>query len=499
MTRASLALAVIGAAASACGRIGYQALDDADGGAGLSLTYPTSDVAAVVGVTAIDLAPLVNRTADGFTIAPALPAGVALDFTSGVIAGVPTAVADDVDYTITATAGAETATFQLRLTALPGSAVDVTADHPDDNGGADAICFATPAGGCTLRAAVQTANRRTTRQLVLLAEGDYALGSALEPIANDVVIAGQTPQTTQVRASSPQPGYGMLRLATQHRLTLRRATFRDFGMTDGAVVYVTAGHLEVDQGHFDGNASAGSGGVFFVAGGARATIRASLFTDNESFGGCCSGWGGVIDGEESGTTITVERSTASGNRSAWGGFAHITTGTTLRLVNSTLYGNHSTIAGVLATPGGQYDVVNSTIAGNTNAAQNSAGLYLHSDPGHYQLANTLVAFNTDSSGAQHNCRRNDTAPTLTSRGGNLIGDGGGNCSQFLIGPGDRRSIDPGLAPGAPADHGGPTPTLLLTGDAAALGAGLPGECPSVDQRGYPRPDGPCDSGAIEMP
>ena len=71
-----------------------------------------------------------------------------------------------------------------------------------------------------------------------------------------------------------------------------------------------------------------------------------------------------IDGEGPATAIVVTRSYATKNTTAWGSFSHITTGTTLRLENSTLYNNTSTTAGTLATPGGIYTLVNDTIVGN---------------------------------------------------------------------------------------------------------------------------------------
>ncbi len=488
-----------------CGRIGYDELDG-NAGDGLTLSYPSTDVTAVVGVTVVSMTPTVSREVSSFTIAPSLPTGVVIDPASGVIAGIPMQPADGVRYTVTASDGDASARFGFRLTSLPGVVVDVTADFPDDNGGADPLCFATPAGGCTLRAAVQTANRRATAQVVLLGAGVYALGSALETIANSVVIAGQGVTATTIRAAAIQPGYGMLALASAHTLALRQAGFRDFGMADGAVVNVTAGTLEVDGCDFVNNASAGSGGVFFVAAGARATIRTSTFTGNASFGGCCGGWGGVIDGEGQGTTIVIDGCTATANRSAWGSFAHITTGTTLRLENSTLYGNLSTTAGTLATPGGVYTLINDTIASNTNTSSSpeSAGLYLFEAPGHYVVANTIVAFNTDVTGGEHNCNRRDLLTSLTSEGGNLFSDGAGNCGAYVTAAGDRLDTDPGLEPGAPGNHGGPTPTILLTPSSAAIDGAQTARCPSIDQRGWPRPvagsgtTALCDVGAVEM-
>lgn len=53
--------------------------------------------------------------------------------------------------------------------------------------------------------------------------------------------------------------------------------------------------------------------------------------------------------------------------------------------------------------------------------------------------------------------------------------------------------DPAL--GTPADHGGPTPTLM-PGNAAAV-AGVGADCPPTDQRGEPRTTTSCAAGAVE--
>ncbi len=494
------ALAIVGVmAVVGCGRIGYDPAIDAGAGAG-ELRYPTDDVAAVVNATVIDLRPVASPPGATFTIAPALPLGVVLDADSGAILGVPTAAADAM-FTVTARAAAGvTAEFELRLTALPGWIVDVTGDQPDDDGGADTTCLASAAGGCTLRAAFQTANQRTLRQLILVPAGAYAIGASLGVVTNDVVIAGAGATATIVRAATFRPGFRAYGVTSAHTLALRGTTYRDFGNADGAVVHATAGRVEIDDCHFAANASAGSGGVLFASDGAVVVARDSLFIDNESFGGCCSGWGGVIDGEGPGTTIDVEGCTATGNTSAWGSFAHITSGTNLRLINSTLARNVATIAGALASPGGHYLIVNSTIVANTNTRDDAAGLYVHASPARYQLVNTIVAGNTDASGAEHDCRKNDPATVVTSLGGNLIGDAAGNCAASFDQPSDRLSTDPLLEPGAPSDHGGPTPTLLLQAGSPAHAAGVSAQCPPRDQRGRPRPPGAaCDLGATETP
>jgi CSLREA domain-containing protein len=492
--------------AAGCGRLGFDArtttTTDGDGGtSSLTLTYPRADVVAVLDATAVSLVPTVSDAAARFSVAPALPAGLVLDPATGIVGGTPSAAVDDVAYAITAATAGASASFTVRLTVMAGSVVTSTADLPDVTGGADAICAASN-GLCTLRAAIQTANGAGTERLVLLDAQTYLLGSALPPITNDVELVGAGAQLTTIQAQTVHPLYPALSLASAHSLTLSDLTIQDFGGNQGGALSVTAGTLEVDRCAFTNNASPGSGGVLYITGGATATLRRCTFTGNASLGGSGGGWGGVIDGENAGTTIVVKESYATQNTTAWGSFSHITTGTTLRLENSTLYANVSTTAGTLATPGGIYTLVNDTIVGNTNtnATPDSAAIYLFNSPCHYTVTNTLVAFNTDKTGAEHNCNRRDLTTTLTSGGGNIFSDSAENCAAYFTGPGDLLNTAPGLAAAAPSDNGGLTLTMLLGPGSVAVDGGQNAGCPATDQRGGPRPMGAaCDVGAVEMP
>lgn len=479
----------------ACGRIGFAPANEGANG-GLTLSYPTHVISAVLGATTIALTPTVSDAAARFTIDPALPAGLALDPASGAITGTPTASVE-LTYTVTARTARAAATASLAITVLPGYVVDTTADDDDATHGADTTC-ATAAGACSLRAAIQTTNHLATKQLVLLDRATYNLGAALDPITNDVVIAGQGAGVTAIRATTVHGAYAAFALGTAHLLALRDLAIDGFGGADGGALGVTAGSLDVDRCAFTNNASPTSGGVLFINGGAHAQLAHSTFTGNASLGGNGGGWGGVIDGEDDGTTIVVTTSTATQNTTAWGAFSHITTGTTLRLENSTLYDNTSTTAGTLATPGGIYTLVNDTIVGNTNTATDSVGVYLFSAPCHYTITNTIVAFNQDSTG-EHDCNIRDLTTTITSGGSNILGDSGTNCAAYFTAPDDRLMTDPGLVPGAPADHGGYSATLLLAAGSIAVDTAREVDCPATDQRDLPRPIGAgCDVGAVEM-
>jgi CSLREA domain-containing protein len=482
-----------------CGRVDF---DVQVGGATGSLQYVPPFGFAVLDVTAFSLAPAMGPAPATYSITPDLPAGATLDPATGAISGVPALAVDHVMYTVTATAVSGVATAQIQLTALPGSVVVSNIEAGDDDNGTDATCFATPAGGCTLRAAIQTANHQTTRQLILLDATTYTVDSLLDPITNDVDVVGRGPTLTTVQAAGVHPGYGLFSMTTAHQLHVEHMSIQNFGMVNGPVANLTAGSLVLDSCKVSNNASAGSGGVLFVSSGASANVHSCTFDGNSSNGG--NGWGGVIDGEGAGTTITVTNCEATNNTAPWGSFSHITAGTTLLLQDSTLWGNTATTAGTLATPGGVYTLVNDTIVHNTNTVVDSAGIYLYSVPASYTVSNTIVAFNTDSSGSQHNCNRRDTSTTITSNGGNILSDPAGNCAAYFQSPGDRLGLDPGLDPAGIGQHGGPTRTYLLAPGSPAIDGGENTDCPMTDQRGLPRPvarlgaTALCDVGAVEM-
>jgi hypothetical protein len=80
------------------------------------LSYPNAGT-PVVGVALPPLTPTVTGTVSGYTVSPALPAGLTLDSTSGGISGTPTAAAPNTAYVVKATnsGGSATATLQFAV------------------------------------------------------------------------------------------------------------------------------------------------------------------------------------------------------------------------------------------------------------------------------------------------------------------------------------------------------------------------------------------------
>lgn len=219
--------------------------------------------------------------------------------------------------------------------------------------------------------------------------------------------------------------------------------------------------------------------------------------------------GGVFNDPAS--TATFEASTISNNTSGEAGGVRCDNVCTF--VNSTVSGNvvvdphDPTRFGSLAGTGGGVDVrgigavtfVNSTVVNNTaldGGGLNAAPAYLDTIPDPtipygtpVYLKNTIVAANTSTRTAG-NCRVQFAH--LWSRGGNVSDDTSCNLTEPTDAPGTAPQI------GLLADNGGPTDThALLTGSPAVDNGVLVG-CPSIDQRGVSRPQGPsCDTGSYE--
>jgi len=80
-----------------------------------ALSYASSPLVATINTTNVSASPTVTGTIVSYSISPALPTGVILNTTTGVISGTPTVASTQTDYTVTATntGGSTTATFTL--------------------------------------------------------------------------------------------------------------------------------------------------------------------------------------------------------------------------------------------------------------------------------------------------------------------------------------------------------------------------------------------------
>ncbi|MGA8029957.1 MAG: right-handed parallel beta-helix repeat-containing protein [Bryobacteraceae bacterium] len=223
-------------------------------------------------------------------------------------------------------------------------------------------------------------------------------------------------------------------------LNLLHCTLRGNNATFFGGAIANFGSLSVTESTFSGNSAPGTGGGAIVNSGT-ALVKKSTFVDNTGYAG------GAIDNNFG----------------------------SLKIVNSTFYGNSTPTDGGALLNDATETVINSTFA--HNSAASGGGIENGSD-GTLRLENTIVA----NSPAGGNCS-------------GAIKDGGGNLSSDDSCPGIHNE-NPLLGP--LEDNGGPTETMALKKGSPAIDAAVEAHCPATDQRGVPRPQGPrCDIGAYE--
>jgi hypothetical protein len=96
-----------------------------------ALSYATPQTYSV-GTAITALTPTVTGTVTSYSVAPALPPGLALDATTGAISGTPTASTADAAYTVTATNAGGSTTFALHIAV---SFERATTDRADEKTG----------------------------------------------------------------------------------------------------------------------------------------------------------------------------------------------------------------------------------------------------------------------------------------------------------------------------------------------------------------------------
>jgi Ca2+-binding RTX toxin-like protein len=146
-------------------------------------------------------------------------------------------------------------------------------------------------------------------------------------------------------------------------------------------------------------------------------------------------------------------------------------------------------------------VLSSTVTGNSVSVSNpyyggGGGIFMYA--GTLILKRSIVSGNTSSLSPEIGVA---TGVAVTVNDQNLFGhDGDAGVSGFLTGSTDivpNESLRAILLP--LADNGGPTRTHALAIGSPALDASYDdANCPTIDQRGNPRPRGPaCDTGSFE--
>ena len=393
------------------------------------------------------------------------------------------------------------------LALAPGSAsaadlrVDSTADAADAHVG-DGTCAAA-SGGCTLRAAIQEADAASGASSITVPAGRYVLtippvieaGTAADMDAStgdldlngDVTIRGAGAADTIIDGGGIDRVFETGAQASAH-LSDMTITGGDSTAGDSQEIDLGGGILNksgitLDRVALVKNLADGGGGMFSIP-GTTPVIRDSLIADNRAY----SGGGLRLDagGDIANTTITGNAlmplppdgkavgivAAPVDEMTGWGGGIDNRGGADVKIVNSTITGNHAIKGGGGLATGQGYAPVSEKVA-----------------LGRVTLLNTIIAGNTSSAGPQ-GCHVKDQV--IASLGHNLDSDG----SCFLTAAGDQPKTDPLLGP--LADNGGATETQALLAGSPAIDAGAAGGCPAHDQRGTARPQGTaCDIGAYE--
>ncbi len=198
-----------------------------------------------------------------------------------------------------------------------------------------------------------------------------------------------------------------------------------------------------------------------------------------------------------GGSVIVDRSTIAGNAGFFGGGIY-QGGGDLTVTNTTVSGNSAVYGGGLYLETANATLTNATLNANSASGPGTGG-NVYATGGWLLYRNNVVA-NADVDG---NCAYG--SGTVGTGGFNL--DSGASC--FYWGPNDLSNTDPQLGP--LQDNGGPTHTHAPNPGSPVLDGGNPSPpggggsaCPTIDQRGQPRPfdgngDGSaiCDIGAVE--
>lgn len=225
-----------------------------------------------------------------------------------------------------------------------------------------------------------------------------------------------------------------------------------------------------------------------------------LFENNHAGDGGGAIWMQDMDFTMSGTTLTQNTSDGVGGAIRIDQGPH---GSTIRIQNSTFHRNVATeaLGGGLVFSGGGL-VRNCTFA--ENRADGGEGFFGAAIVAHgpesqgLRIENTIFADNLDDhEWTPMTCSVDNPGAPVP-----LPGSGNVQWPQIRNGPNMQednpctvgiRFEDPML--GALTDNGGPTPTMRPPDGSFVIGLG--GECPSIDQRGEPRPTTGCAAGAVE--
>lgn len=296
----------------------------------------------------------------------------------------------------------------------------------------------------------------------------------------------------------------------------------------------SSGPLTILGGQFDRN-KAGAGGAIYArreVDSTSLTVSGAVFDDNRALAGYPDGKGGAVLIDN--LAVIIQASLFSGNNGQSGGAIHVSAAGVLTLTNSTLrnssfettsggglynqgaaYLNGVTLSTNKASHGGGIDNFGLLFLTNVTLSQNQAdyGGGLKNEDGTARLSNVTVWGNTASNGQAGGILSSGPTTHLnltnviiadSPRGGNCLFAPAPDLSDFNLSSDDTCDFGVGrnnlnLKLGPLANNGGATQTHLPRLDSPAIGGGTDDNAPSVDQRGYLRPQGTFfDVGSVEV-
>jgi hypothetical protein len=291
---------------------------------------------------------------------------------------------------------------------------------------------------------------------------------------------------------------GTLRIADS---TLTRGTAVNIGSPSfGGNLCVFKGKLILERSTLSDGFAATGGGLYLDSLTEDSTILSSTISDNQGFEA-----GGGIVARDLAAALTIDSSTISGNTAgfldpgpnpdrAFGGGLYII-GDNLRIINSTISGNHAVGLGF---GGGLFFFGESnslllrltTILNNTASRKGGSILVGGVPPATVQLDHSIVA-----NGAPEDLAAYLSDQLSVTANYSLIEAPG---SAVLVGANNLVGVDPLL--GSLANNGGPTLTHRPLPGSPVIDAGNPAipNPPATDQRGFARIFGAAvDLGAVE--
>jgi CSLREA domain-containing protein len=395
----------------------------------------------------------------------------------------------------------------------PDYVVNTINDDSDANPGDD-VC-ATTTGDCSLRAAIEEASTHTTRS-ISLPSGVVPLLTDEIPVSNAssiVIIDGGAGALSSSSSITPAPGRrffhvngGVLHVANLSlahaalsagdggailvdnggNLGLDNVSFNQCSTVngDGGAIAISGGSAIVTVSSFTSSLAggAGLGGAIAVAAGSSLDVTLSLFDENTT-----ANLGGAIedDGTMSVTTTLFETNHSDG----FGGALNIDCNAVqpAPFVNDAFFDNTSGSGSVLAGCEGSPLAVGMVFSSIRVASTEPT---VFDFDGNLTLAAVVIEASSApvDVGAPGPC---------TSLGDNVVHTTATSGDVCSFGATGDVTADPQLA--APANNGGPFPSMSIGSSSPAIDHAQGVGCPSTDQRGLPRPVGAgCDSGSFEV-